>query len=219
MGDDPVDWDDMFWLDKIGPEHKKYYGEKINTAALSTIAASVLEALKEREDELQALARHEVTLASPSNPTSLDTQKKFDAAIGNRVAVRTHDPWNSNRSLYGILVDRNTLDVYINQKGRLVTIPNNFVAGVELLEGDELEELEDNDEEDEDLELSDEEEHAILMKKRLADFEEELKAAEEEEYDEGRIDEFLNSDDEYEEDENEEEEDSDDEEEEDGIDE
>merc|ERR1712238_626269 len=44
--DDPVDWDDMFWLDKIGPEHKKYYGEKINTAALSTIAASVLEALK-----------------------------------------------------------------------------------------------------------------------------------------------------------------------------
>mmetsp|Transcript_58035 Transcript_58035/g.62715 ORF Transcript_58035/g.62715 Transcript_58035/m.62715 type:complete len:485 (-) Transcript_58035:205-1659(-) len=216
--DDPVDWDDMFWLDKIGPEHKKYYGEKINTAALSTIAASVLEALKEREDELQVLARHEVTLASPSNPTSLDTQKKFDAAIGNRVAVRTHDPWNSNRSLYGILVDRNTLDVYINQKGRLVTIPNNFVAGVELLEGDELEELEDNDEEDEELELSDEEEHAILMKKRLADFEEELKAAEEEEYDEGRIDEFLNSDDEYEEDENEEEEDSDDEEE-DGIDE
>lgn len=85
--DDPVDWDDMFWLDKIGPEHKKYYGEKINSAALSTIAASVLEALKEREDELQVLARHEVTLASPSNPASLDTQKKFDAAIGNRVAV------------------------------------------------------------------------------------------------------------------------------------
>ena len=183
--DEAVDWDDMFWFDKTGPTHKKYYGEKINTAALSTIAGSVLDALKEREKELQVLSRHEVVLASPSNPMSLDTQKKLDAAIGKRVAVRTHDPWESNRSLYGILVDRNSLDVYINQKGRMVTIPNNFVAGVELMETDHLEDEKDNDDDDdEEEELTEEEAQGELMKQRLADFEAELKAVEDEEFDE-----------------------------------
>jgi ribosome maturation factor RimP len=166
----------MFWFDKGGPEHKNYYGEKVNTAALSTIAGSIVEALKLREDELQILARHEVVLASPSNPRSLDTQTKLDAAIGKRVAVRTHDPWESNRSLYGVLVDRNALDVYINQKGRLVTIPNNFVSGVELvLNDDEEEELLAEEEllmEEED--LTEKEAHTAVMKKRIAEFEAEL---------------------------------------------
>lgn len=184
--DEPVDMDDLFWLEKKGPIHKKYYGQRINTAALSVIADSILDALQDREDELRVLARHEVVLSSPSNPKSLDTQKKFDAAIGKRVAVRTHDPWNSNRSLYGVLVDRNTLDVYINQKGRLVTIPNNFVAGVELMEGKEFEEYEQQmklkDDEGEEIknEATEKKAHAELMKKRLADFEAEMKAVEEE---------------------------------------
>ncbi|VEU39691.1 unnamed protein product [Pseudo-nitzschia multistriata] len=183
--DDPVDWDDMFWFDKSGP-HKKYYGEKVNTAALSTIAGTILDALNEREDELQVLARHEVVMASPSNPRSIDTQKKFDAAIGRRVAVRTHDPWESNRSLYGVLVDRNALDVYINQKGRLVTIPNNFVSGVELMLSDEEEDELEAEEEllELDDELSEEESHSELMKRRLAEFEAELEEVMAEEYDE-----------------------------------
>mmetsp|Transcript_1994 Transcript_1994/g.4419 ORF Transcript_1994/g.4419 Transcript_1994/m.4419 type:complete len:494 (-) Transcript_1994:56-1537(-) len=184
--DDPVDWDDMFWFDKSGP-HKKYYGEKVNTAALSTIAGSILDALDHREDELRVLARHEVVLASPSNARSVDTQSKFDAAIGKRVAVRTHDPWESNRSLYGILVDRNALDVYINQKGRLVTIPNNFVSGVELMlsdeEEDELEAEEELMELVADEELGEEESHAELMKRRIAEFEAELEEVMAEEYD------------------------------------
>lgn len=176
--DDPVDWDDMFWFDKVGPEHKKYYGEKVNTAALSQIAGNILEALKEREDELQILSRHEVVLASPSNPRAVDTQKKFDAAIGKRVVVRTHDPWESNRSLFGVLVDRNTLDVYINQKGRLVTIPNNFVSGVELVLTEEEEEELEREEEAlmEEEGLTEEEAHAELVKRRVAEFEAELDA-------------------------------------------
>jgi len=184
--DDPVDWDDMFWFDKSGPDHKKYYGQKVNTAALSTIAGSVLDALKEREDELQVVARHEIVLASPSTPRALDTQKKLDAAIGKRVAVRTHDPWESNRSLYGVLVDRNTLDVYINQKGRLVTIPNNFVSGVELMLSDEEEEELEYEEEAnmEEEGLTDDEAHAELVKKRISDFEMELEAEIQAEYEE-----------------------------------
>lgn len=176
--DDPVDWDDMFWFDKSGPDHKQYYGQKVNTASLSTIAGSILEALKEREDELKVIARHEIILASPSNPRALDTQKKLDAAIGKRVAVRTHDPWESNRSLYGILVDRNSLDVYINQKGRLVTIPNNFVSGVELMLSEEEEEELEAEEEAmmEEDGLTEEEAHAELVKRRIADFEAELDA-------------------------------------------
>ena len=176
--DEPVEWDDMFWFDKTGPEHKKYYGEKVNTAGLSKIAGSILDALKEREDELQILSRHEVVLASPSNPRALDTQKKLDAAIGKRVAVRTHDPWESNRSLYGVLVDRNTLDVYINQKGRLVTIPNNFVSGVELVLTEEEEEELEMEEAAlmEEEGLTEEEAHAELVKRRVADFEMELDA-------------------------------------------
>lgn len=200
--DDPVDWDDMFWFDKVGPEHKKFYGEKVNTAALSQIAGNILEALKEREDELQILSRHEVVLASPSNPRAVDTQKKFDAAIGKRVVVRTHDPWESNRSLFGVLVDRNTLDVYINQKGRLVTIPNNFVSGVELVLTEEEEEELEREEEAlmEEEGLTEEEAHAELVKRRVAEFEAELDAelaadAEEEAEDEYEDDEEDDEDD------------------------
>ena len=182
--DEPVDMADMFWQDKIGPEHKKYYGQKVNTAALSVISHSIVEALQEVEEELNVLGRHEVVLASPSSPKCLDTQQLFDAAIGRRVVVRTHDPWDSNRSLHGVLVDRNTLDVYINQKGRLVTIPNNFVSGVELMEGKELEEMEDvlRDAEDEEVDedIIEKEAHAELMKQRMSDFEAELKAVEDE---------------------------------------
>lgn len=211
--DDPVDWDDMFWFDKSGP-HKKYYGEKVNTAAISTIAASIMDALNMREDELQILNRHEVVLASPSNPRSIDTQKKFDAAIGKRVAVRTHDPWESNRSLYGVLVDRNALDVYINQKGRLVTIPNNFVSGVELMLSEEEEEEWEAEEEAMELddEMSEEEVHAELMKKRIAEFEAELEEAlADDEYDDELEDDDQDvDDDDDEEDEEDEEEDDED---------
>lgn len=179
--DDPVEMEDLFWLEKNGPIHKQYYGKKINTQALSVIANSILEALKEYDDKLNVLPRHEVVLASPSGPVAVDTQKRFDAAIGRRVAVRTHDPWQSNRSLYGILVGRSTLDVYINQKGNLVTIPNNFVSGVELMDGEELDEYEQElNEEFIEEERIEKEEHAELMKQRLADFEEELQRIEEE---------------------------------------
>ena len=189
--DEPVEWDDMFWFDKAGPEHKKHYGEKVNTAALSKIAGSIIDALKEVEDDCQVLTRHEVVLASPSNPRAVDTQKKFDAAIGKRVAVRTHDPWESNRSLYGVLVDRNTLDVYINQKGRLVTIPNNFVSGVELMLSEEEEEELEREEEDlmEEEGLTEDEAHAELVKRRIAEFEAELDAELEAEYEEEAEDE------------------------------
>jgi ribosome maturation factor RimP len=154
--------------------------EYINTGGLSVIADSILKALEDVEDDLKILARHQLVLSAPTGKKYLDTQKKFDHARGKRVKVSTDDPWKSNRNLYGVLVDRNTLDVYINQKGNLVTIPNNFVAGVELME--DFQEIPDEEGEYED----EDEEYKVKTQSEYdeEDYEEEEYAEDEENYDE-----------------------------------
>jgi hypothetical protein len=107
---------------------------RLNKDALWKIGNAIYEALLEEEDELQVLARHEIVLDAEGLGRCLDTQKKFDAKRGCKVAVHTQDPWQSNRVLRGILLDRNALDVYIKKQGRMVTIPNNFVKFVELVD-------------------------------------------------------------------------------------
>lgn len=105
---------------------------KIDTAGLSTIAKTILDALEDYEDELRILSRHELILTSPGAPDVIETQRQFDAYRGSEVMVETQDPFDSNRTLKGTLVDRNSMDVMINKQGRLVTIPNNFVKCVRL---------------------------------------------------------------------------------------
>jgi ribosome maturation factor RimP len=105
---------------------------KIDTAALSTIAYAILESLKDREDELRVLSRHEVILSSPGAPDVIETQRQFDAYRDYQVIVETQDPFDSNRTLRGELVDRNAMDLIINKKGQMVTIPLNFVKCVRL---------------------------------------------------------------------------------------
>jgi ribosome maturation factor RimP len=108
---------------------------EVDRAAISTIAGAILDALEDVEDELRILERHEIVLSSLTGMGwFIDTQKEFDANRGKKVAVHTQDPWESNRVLKGLLVDRNAMDVIINQQGRMVTIPNNFVSCVELKE-------------------------------------------------------------------------------------
>jgi len=105
---------------------------QIDTAALSTVAQAILDALEDREDELQVLSRHELILTSPGASDVLETQKQFAAYRGFDVIVETQDPFNSNRTLKGKLVDRNAMDLIINKKGRMVTVPLNFVKCVRL---------------------------------------------------------------------------------------
>ena len=105
---------------------------RIDTAALSTIAQAILDALTEQEDELKILQRHELVLTSPGPPDVIETQKQFDAYRGSNVIVETQDPFESNRTLKGKIVDRNSMDLIINQKGRMVTIPHNFIKCVRL---------------------------------------------------------------------------------------
>lgn len=104
----------------------------IDSASLSTIAEALLQALETREDELNILSRHELILTSPGAMDVLETQRQFDAFRGADIIVETQDPFESNRTLKGKLVDRNSMDLIINKQGRMVTIPHNFVKCVRL---------------------------------------------------------------------------------------
>lgn len=104
----------------------------VDTSAISTVAGAIMDALETVEDRLRVLDRHEIVLTSPGAPDVLETQKQFDEHRGYDVAVETQDPWDSNRTLRGKLIDRNSMDILINVKGRMVTIPQNFVKCVRL---------------------------------------------------------------------------------------
>ena len=121
----------------------------IDTAAISTIAGAILDSLETVEDKLRVLERHEVILTSPAQamPDVLESQRQFDNARGLDVTVETQDPWESNRTLRGKLIDRNSMDILINQKGRMVTIPQNFVKCVRLRHRAPVAEIDAADEE------------------------------------------------------------------------
>jgi len=107
----------------------------IDTHALSVIARAILDALEKSdvEERLQILSRHDVILTSPGDAEKfIETQPQFDEMRGELVSVQTQDPFGSNRVLKGHLVDRNAMDVVINVKGRMVTIPLNMIAYVAI---------------------------------------------------------------------------------------
>lgn len=111
------------------------FAHPVDPLALSTVSSAIMAALsnEDLEDRLQILSRHDLILTSPlGDPVVLDSQKEFDEARGLDVYVETRDPWNSNRILGGKLVDRDAMDVIINQdnSGRLVTIPNSMIHQV-----------------------------------------------------------------------------------------
>jgi ribosome maturation factor RimP len=104
----------------------------VDSLKISTIAKAILDGLEQVEEELEILARHEVILTTPGGGEVLDSQKEFDAYRGFDVVVETQDPWDSNRIIRGKLLERNSMDVIVNKKGRMVTIPLNFVKAVRL---------------------------------------------------------------------------------------
>mmetsp|Transcript_31565 Transcript_31565/g.66834 ORF Transcript_31565/g.66834 Transcript_31565/m.66834 type:complete len:455 (-) Transcript_31565:206-1570(-) len=116
------------------------FSHPVNSKALSVVSQAITNALGEEEveDRLQILSRHDIILTSPlGNPCLLDSQSEYDAARDKDVYVETRDPWGSNRVLGGKLVDRNALDVIINQdnSGRMVTIPISMIHQVLLPSG------------------------------------------------------------------------------------
>ncbi|KAL7456788.1 hypothetical protein ACHAWC_008261 [Mediolabrus comicus] len=155
------------------------FSHPVDTKALSVVSQAIITALEDEnvEKKLQILSRHDVVLTSPlDNPCILDSQKEFDAARDLDVYVETRDPWGSNRVLGGKLVDRNAMDVIINQdnSGRMVTIPNSMVHQVLLPSGlakgnarmraalDAEDDEDEDDEEDWDVEEADIDEEEFL---------------------------------------------------------
>lgn len=107
----------------------------VDTTSLSIIGRAIYDALSEEdvEDRLEILSRHEVILTSPGDEEHyVETQRQFDNMRGQLVHVQTQDPFGSNRVLKGHLMDRTALDIFINVKGRMVTIPLNMVAYVAI---------------------------------------------------------------------------------------
>lgn len=130
------------WLDEPRTEKPAdgLFSHPVDTKALSVVSQAITKALEveDVEERLRILSRHDVILTSPlGNPCILDSQSEFDAARDLDVYVETRDPWGSNRVLGGKLVDRNALDVIINQdnSGRMVTIPNSMIHQVLLPSG------------------------------------------------------------------------------------
>ncbi|GMH71596.1 hypothetical protein TrRE_jg7890 [Triparma retinervis] len=78
------------------------------------------------------LEKHEIIVCTPGAPNVLSTQEQFDAYVGFDVSVQTVDPFKSNRVIEGKLVSRDALEVKINKKGRMVTIPNEMIGEVKL---------------------------------------------------------------------------------------
>ena len=125
----------------------------LDKPALSTVAGAMLEALEDAEPELRILSRHELVLSSPGPPDVLETQSQFNAHRGHPIIVETQDPWKSNRVLKGKLLDRNAMDVLINKKGRMVTIPLNFIKCVRVMPEQDSSEFDfDSEEEDDEAE-------------------------------------------------------------------
>ena len=117
----------------------------VDSLKISTIAKAILDGLEQVEDDLEILSRHEVILTTPGETDMLDTQREFDAYRGFDVIVETQDPWASNRVLRGKLLERNSMDLIINKKGRMVTIPLNFVKAVRLPPTNRAQEDSDDD--------------------------------------------------------------------------
>jgi len=137
----------------------------LDKAGLSIISQAILDILEPREEELEILCRHEIVLTSPGRPDVLEYQKQFNKWRGKPVIVETQDPWESNRTLKGKLVDRNSMDLIINIQGRMVTVPHVFIKCVRIPSNvfQEMKEEEEENEEDEDDDDEEEEVEAELM--------------------------------------------------------
>ncbi len=74
-------------------------------------------------------------ISSPGISKFLDNDRDFIAFKGFSVTVNTSEPYKGKNNWTGQLVSRDQTTVYINQKGRQVTIPRSLISTVELQEG------------------------------------------------------------------------------------
>ena len=73
-------------------------------------------------------------ISSPGISRELTTDREFTAFKGFSVIVRTSEPYEGHTEWRGQLIRRDETGLYLNQKGRAITIPRQHVVRVQLEE-------------------------------------------------------------------------------------
>lgn len=90
-------------------------------------------ALEATLDSLDAIPEaYVLEVSSPGTSRTLTTDREFIAFKGFPVRVETDRPFEGRQKWTGQLVGRDETAVRLNRKGRLVAIPREFVAAVQL---------------------------------------------------------------------------------------
>ncbi len=91
------------------------------------------------EEQLDAMGiipePYVLEISSPGISKFLDNDRDFIAFKGFSITVNTSQPYKGKNKWEGQLVRRDQVAVYINQKGRQVTIPRSLISTIELQEG------------------------------------------------------------------------------------
>lgn len=71
-------------------------------------------------------------ISSPGISRELSTDREFISFKGFSVLVKTSEPYEGQKEWRGKLISRDESGVHLNRKGRVITIPRQLVARVQL---------------------------------------------------------------------------------------
>lgn len=95
-------------------------------------------ALEEQLDIIELIPdAYVLEVSSPGISQFLSNDREFISFKGFPVLVKTSEPYKGRTEWQGKLIRRDETAVYLNQKGRQVTIPRAVVTQVQLCDGEE----------------------------------------------------------------------------------
>jgi ribosome maturation factor RimP len=90
-------------------------------------------ALEEKLDALDLIPdTYVLEISSPGITRELTTDREFISFKGFSVILTTSEPYEGHKEWRGNLIGRDETGVYLNQKGRAITIPRELVTRVQL---------------------------------------------------------------------------------------
>jgi ribosome maturation factor RimP len=75
-------------------------------------------------------------ISSPGISRLLESDREFISFKGFPIIITTTEPFNSHKEWTGHLIGRDETNVYLNQKGRKITIPRSLISEVLITEED-----------------------------------------------------------------------------------
>lgn len=97
---------------------------EVDAEDVSKATQAIIKALEVEDERLRILDRHDLEVSTPGTPEILSQQRDFETFKGFEIIVRTENPVSGGepRTLAGRLVERNSVDLIINQKGRMIRV-------------------------------------------------------------------------------------------------